>query len=112
MRKIKNINTYDNHSLRNNASRAVLVIITMAIIVWFMPRTSGMSYHYDVGKPWSYKSLIADFDFPVYKSEELLQYEQDSILANYEPYYEYNSNVEKTQIAKFIDAYKDGIPGL
>ena len=112
MRMIKNINTYDNHSLRNNASRAVLVIITTAIIVWFMPRTSGMSYHYDVGKPWSYKSLIADFDFPVYKSEELLQYEQDSILANYEPYYEYNSNVEKTQIAKFINEYKDGIPGL
>ena len=112
MRKIKNINTYDNHSLRNNTSRAVLVIITMAIIVWFMPRTSGMSYHYDVGKPWSYKSLIADFDFPVYKSEELLQYEQDSILANYEPYYEYNSNVEKMQIAKFINEYKDGIPGL
>ena len=45
-----------------------MVIITAAIIVWFLPRTSGPQFRYDVGKPWMYSSMIAKFDFPIYKA--------------------------------------------
>ena len=40
------------HRLRNLATRALLVVGTIAIIVWFLPRTAQQHFHYDTGKPW------------------------------------------------------------
>ena len=34
--------------------RIALVIATIALIVWALPRTTRQQYHYDVGKPWMY----------------------------------------------------------
>ena len=51
---------------RNMGSRFLLVVLSVVLIVWFLPRTSGPQFRYDVGKPWMYGSLIAQFDFPIY----------------------------------------------
>ena len=53
-----------------------LVVVTVALIVSFLPRNSGPQFRYDVGKPWMYSSLIAKFDFPIYKTEETIKEEQ------------------------------------
>lgn len=58
------------------------------------------------------QSLIAKFDFPIYKTDEAIKGEQDSIIKAFEPYYNYNTAVEKEQIGKFLSKYKEGIPGL
>ncbi|MBM6673287.1 HD family phosphohydrolase [Marseilla massiliensis] len=89
-----------------------LVVVTVALIVSFLPRNSGPQFRYDVGKPWMYSSLIAKFDFPIYKTEETIKEEQDSITDAFEPYYNYDAKVEQEQVKRFIDNYKDGIPGL
>ena len=70
-------NTEENY-WRNLATKTVLVCITVAIIVWFLPRNEGRMYRYDVGKPWMYGSVIAKFDFPIYKTDEAIKHEQDS----------------------------------
>jgi len=101
-----------NYYLRNFLTRTVLVVVTVAVIVWLLPRSSGPQFRYDVGKPWMYASLIANFDFAIHKSEETLQKERDSVLKSFEPYYSFDSNVEKKYIDKFKDDFKDGIPGL
>lgn len=92
--------------------RSVLVIITVAVIVAFLPRNSGPQYRYDVGKPWMYSSLIAKFDFPIYKTDEAIQEEQDSMTRAFEPYYNYDASVEQQYVSAFKQKYKDGIPGL
>ena len=104
--------TSEDKYWRNLLTRSVLVIVSVVIIVWFLPRNSGPQFRYDVGKPWMYGSLIAKFDFPIYKTDEAIKAEQDSLLIQLEPYYNYKENVEKEQIAKFYEKYKDGIPGL
>ena len=76
----------------------VLVVITVAAIVFFLPRNSGPQFRYDIGKPWMYSSLIAKFDFPIYKTEETIKEEQDSISDAFEPYYNYNPDVEKKEV--------------
>ena len=68
-------NTEENY-WRNLATKTVLVCITVAIIVWFLPRNEGRMYRYDVGKPWMYGSVIAKFDFPIYKTDEAIKHEQ------------------------------------
>ena len=40
----------DNIIWRSHIARAILVLITTAIIIVFLPRTQGKMYHYDEGK--------------------------------------------------------------
>lgn len=104
-------NTEENY-WRNLATKTVLVCITVAIIVWFLPRNEGRMYRYDVGKPWMYGSVIAKFDFPIYKTDEAIKHEQDSLLKHFQPYYSLNPLVEKKQVERFLHDYEQGINGL
>ena len=104
-------NTEENY-WRNLATKTVLVCITVAIIVWFLPRNEGRMYRYDVGKPWMYGSVIAKFDFPIYKTDEAIKHEQDSLLKHFQPYYSLNPLIEKKQVEQFLHDYEQGINGL
>lgn len=104
-------NTEENY-WRNLATKTVLVCITVAIIVWFLPRNEGRMYRYDVGKPWMYGSVIAKFDFPIYKTDEAIKHEQDSLLKHFQPYYSLNPLIEKKQVERFLHDYEQGITGL
>ena len=104
-------NTEENY-WRNLATKTVLVCITVAIIVWFLPRNEGRMYRYDVGKPWMYGSVIAKFDFPIYKTDEAIKHEQDSLLKHFQPYYSLNQLIEKKQVERFLHDYEQGINGL
>lgn len=105
-------NMTGGHYWQNLLTRTALIVISVVIIVWFMPRATGPQYRYDIGKPWMYSSLIAKFDFPIYKTDAAVKNEQDSIRSIFEPYYNYDTDVEKKMIAKFLNDFKTGIPGL
>lgn len=102
----------EGHFWRNTVTRTLLVIVTVAIIVWVMPREQGQRFRYDVGKPWMYGSFIAKFDFPIYKTDEAIKEEEDSLMENYQPYYNYKPDVEQKQVKRFVHDFKDGLPGL
>lgn len=109
------MNIFDNSKSRfwrNLLSRISLIIVTVIIIVWALPRNESQRFKYDIGKPWMYGSFIANFDFPVYKTDETIKEQEDSLMETYQPYYNYDPNVEKVQVAKFINDFHDGIPGL
>ena len=85
------------HSL---AIRAGLVFLTSFIIIWFLPRNEAKQYAYEIGEPRHYGTPIAKFDFPVYKTDETVQRERDSLLHSFQPYYNYDNSVESVQTAK------------
>lgn len=97
---------------RNFLSRTLLVLITVLVIVWALPRNESKQFRYDIGKPWMYGSFIAKFDFPIYKTDEAIKEQEDSLLETYQPYYNYDPAVEKKQVSKFLADYQNGIPGL
>lgn len=97
---------------RNFLSRTLLVLITVLLIVWALPRNESKQFRYDIGKPWMYGSFIAKFDFPIYKTDETIKEQEDSLLETYQPYYNYDPAVEKKQVSKFLVDYQNGIPGL
>ena len=105
-------NNPEENYWRNFATKTVLILITVAIIVWFLPRNEGRMYRYDVGKPWMYGSVIAKFDFPIYKTDEAIKHEQDSLLKHFQPYYSLNPLIEKKQVERFLHDYEQGINGL
>ncbi len=81
--------------------RILVIIAAIALVVYFMPRESRTAYQFDLGRPWRYSQLIATFDFPIYKSDEAIQKEQDSVMHFFEPYFEFNNTIETEQIEKF-----------
>lgn len=92
--------------------RAAIIICTVAVTVWLMPGDSRTNFRVELGKPWKYGDLTAPFDFPIYKSEEAIKKQRDSLLRVYEPYYRYNTEAEGEQVRKFVSDFSNGIPGL
>ena len=106
---------FDNSNsrfMRNMLSRIALVVVTVTLIVWSLPRNESQRFKYDIGKPWMYGSFIAKFDFPIYKPDATIKAQEDSLLSTYQPYYNYDKSVEEKEIAKFTADYRNGIPGL
>ena len=102
----------DDTSWRGWLLRAALIVGSVAIIVWLMPRDSRNSFKVEQDKPWRYSDFTAPFDFPIYKSEAAVKAERDSVLRNFEPYYEFHAAIEGEQVRQFVKDYNQGIPGL
>ena len=92
--------------------RAGLIIGTVAIITWALPRDRNNTYRIEKGKPWIYSDLKAPFDFPIYKADEVVKAERDSLMRLYEPYFNFNKETEVIQTQQFAKDYDMGIPGL
>ena len=103
---------YKRDYWRNATIRLTLIFVTVVIIVWFMPRNYGQQLRYDIGKPWMYGSFIAKFDFPIYKTDEAIKAEQDSVMKAFQPYYNYNSKLEKEELRQFYHDFSTGIEGV
>ena len=92
--------------------RVGLIIVTVGLIVWSLPSDTNNTFKVEKGKPWNYADLRAPFDFPILKTEKAVKEERDSLLKQYEPYFNLNKTVEATQIRQFAKDYNQGIPGI
>ena len=95
-------NIKEEQTWRNLVMRAVLIVASVGLIVWAMPHDNRSYYHIEKGKPWKYADFTAPFD----------QAEKDSLMHDYEPYYQYNANKENEMVKRFEKDYAEGIPGL
>ena len=76
--------------LARTISRLGVFVILAAVIVLIFPRyNNAFRYHFEVGKPWGYATLTADFDFPIYKTDDQLAREQKQLLSSFTPCYKY-----------------------
>ncbi len=76
------------------------LIVVFAVLFLLLPRSGKFSYDYRKGSPWVYDNLVADFDFPLLKTEEQLQSERESLGAESIPYCRLSSSVAKDVLAK------------
>ena len=76
--------------------RLGVFVLLAAVIVLLFPRyNNAFRYHFEVGKPWGYSTLTADFDFPIYKTDEQLAKEQQQLLSTFAPCYKYIKGVQR-----------------
>lgn len=65
---------------------ALAALATLAI--YLFPRyESNFKYTYEVGQPWGYGLVMAEFDFPISKTETQLQTERSMLMQDYTPCY-------------------------
>src|SRR6056297_2862838 len=84
----------------------LLFLVAIVAIVSMLPREGKFKYEFQKGKPWRHETLIAPYDFPVYKNQKQIKSEKDSILENTYPYFLYDSSVVTNQTEKFRGQYR------
>lgn len=70
------------------------LILLFLLLVFLMPRSSKFGYDYKKGSAWQYETLIAQFDFPVLKTDEQYQRELERAGSSVIPYYKLDRKVE------------------
>ena len=112
MRSFKNNQRF---SYKNLIYKSLIFIATVSVIVYFLPNEGKFNYQFDINKPWKYGLLQASFDFPIYKNDIQVQKEQDSILADYQPYFQIDKEAEKNVLSKLREDYnktlRHSLPG-
>ena len=103
-------------SIRDLLYRVAIFVATVAVIVYFMPRDGKFNYQFDINKPWKYGQVMATFDFPIYKADEVVKREQDSLLTHFQPYFELNKRVSEEAIRQFkadcVGRYRPLLPSM
>ena len=89
--------------------KSLLFIATVAVIVYFLPREGKFNYQFDVDKPWKYGQLMANFDFPIYKDEGVVNREQDSLNRSFQPYFSFNNTVEGNVLKRLKEDYSNSL---
>lgn len=64
-------------------------LTVMLITLYLFPRhATSFQYHAEAGKPWGYDALVADCDFPIYKTDRDLEAERTAALRSLTPCYQ------------------------
>jgi putative nucleotidyltransferase with HDIG domain len=63
------------------------------LLVLMMPRSPKFNYDYKKGSPWMYETLMAQFDFPVLKTDQQIMEERETAEAEMVPYFKLDSRV-------------------
>ena len=74
---------------------SIFVVLAVVVVLMFPRYNNAFRYHYEVGKPWGYTTLTADFDFPIYKTDEQLEKDQQQLLSTFAPYFKYIPRVQR-----------------
>ncbi len=94
--------------------QAMMAITCITLVIYFMPRNNVFNYTYSESAPWNYGQIIAPFNFPIYKSNEQLQREKDSIADNFELFFTKDSAVVVKPLrqlkARFYSNASDEVP--
>lgn len=78
-------------------------LIIVVLLALLMPKSARFEYDYRRGSPWKYDALVADFDFPIYKTESQMKEELSNSSSSVIPYFKYSE--EKTaESLKNLDA--------
>lgn len=78
---------------------ACTLLVSVVTLIYFLPRESKFGYVYELNKPWYYPQLIASYDFVIYKTDDEVKRERDSVVRQFVPYYRVDSLVAEKQIA-------------
>lgn len=81
------------------------LVVLFLVLTLIFPRTAKFSYDYRKGSPWSHETLLAQFDFPILKTDEQIREEKSRSKSVVIPYYRYRQDIVDNcrKVAEGID---------
>ena len=72
----------------------ILVYIGVVLLTVCLPKATdpAFPYHYEEGTVWTYETLTAEWNFPIYKPQEEVEREQEQALRSYAPCFRWVGN--------------------
>ncbi len=89
------LSTFNSKYGRTVFRLSVFVLLAVVLVLMFPRYNNAFRYHYEIGKPWGYATLTADFDFPIYKTDDQMTKEQQQLLSTFAPYFKYIPRVQR-----------------
>ena len=83
--------------------KVVLVVVSTALVVYFMPRGDEFGYKYELDRPWNYGLLIANTKFPILKNDSLIHREREATIRDFQPYYIYDKEIRETMMDRLYN---------
>lgn len=71
----------------------VPLVALFLVLTLIFPRSAKFSYDYRKGSPWSHETLLAQFDFPILKTDEQIREERSRSKSAVIPYYRYRQDI-------------------
>lgn len=69
------------------------LVVLFLVLTLIFPRAAKFSYDYRKGSPWSHETLLAQFDFPILKTDEQIREEKSRSKSVVIPYYRYRQDI-------------------
>ena len=90
----------------------LLYVISILLVYFMFPREGKFKFEYSKGKPWMHETLVAPFDFPIYKPEQQVQREKDSLQRNTKLYFFHDSLIGNNSISSFGSDYNGMVSSM
>ena len=91
--------------------KSMLVMVSTALIVYFMPQGDEFGYKYELDRPWNYGLLIANTKFPILKNDSTIRLEQENTKRAFQPYYNYDKRVRDRMIDRLYNTASEDWKG-
>ncbi len=98
--------------LNKNRLRAILRVVffvaAAVTVILILPREGRFAFEFQKGRPWMHETLIAPFDFSIYKSNSEIVEEKALLFKSYKPYFDYDSSISplvKQRVAEVTTAF-------
>ena len=95
------------HPLPSGFRAYLPFILYFLVLVFLMPKAKKFDYEYRSGAPWKYDSLVSEFDFPIYKTDEQMMKELSDAELSAVPYFKYSDAVT-AQCLKAVESVSFG----
>lgn len=76
------------------------LILMLCYFVFMLPRSPRFGYEYKKGEHWMYETLVAEFDFPILKTDQQLKEEKDSVKNARVPYFDMSTHAYDSAMAR------------
>jgi len=94
-----------NEKQKESLKRILLYLAAAVILFFLFPSAGKFKYEYQKGRPWMHETLIAPFDFPIYKTQQEIEQERDSILQLFSPYFQLDTSIAYQQSARLDSSF-------
>ena len=86
---------------QSNAYKLLLLISTIVLVIYMLPKGGQFKYQFQKGKPWQYENLYAPFNFTIKKDNKTLDQERESIKRNAVPFFDLDPDIPLTALQEF-----------
>ena len=86
---------------QSNAYKLLLMIGSIILVIYMLPKGGQFKYQFQKGKPWQYENLYAPFNFTIKKDNKALEQEREAIKRNAVPFFDLDPDIPLVALQEF-----------